>query len=43
MENETYKKATELLEKYAPNRLHKLNEVIIIDTGRFFKLVMCNG
>lgn len=27
MENETYKKATEILEKYAPNRLHKLNEV----------------
>ncbi|KAF6016980.1 hypothetical protein EB796_024723 [Bugula neritina] len=26
MENETYKKATEILEKYAPNRLHKLNE-----------------
>ena len=29
MENETYKKATEILEKYAPNRLHKLNEVRI--------------
>ncbi|XP_067931434.1 endoplasmic reticulum junction formation protein lunapark-B-like [Watersipora subatra] len=26
MENETYKKATEILEKYAPNRLHKLTE-----------------
>lgn len=24
MENETYKKATEILEKYAPSRLNKL-------------------
>ena len=33
MENETYKKATEILEKYAPNRLHKLNEVRIKGRG----------
>lgn len=29
MENETYKKATEILEKYAPNKLNKLNEVSV--------------
>lgn len=27
MENETYKNATEILKKYAPSRLHKLDEV----------------